>query len=255
MELEKQMELLRGVGLTEGEIKVYLLLLKKGDLKAGQISKKTELNRSHLYKILENLVRKKLIFSSILNKTKIFSITRVERLNEIYNEKLNDLQEKSKEIRRFISHTKELPLLSSDLGFGIEVHEGVNEIKPIIQEVFNLKKGEKICAFGKQGVLAEFPGIKYWFDSLVKKRIKKGIIFKAVYNLHEKTRKSKSSLTKIKYTNLSNIGDIEIAFYRDILLIYIMEKKRPRVILIRNKMVVEAMNSYFNLLWEKAKEA
>ena len=62
----KQMDILRDVGLTEGETRVYLLLLNSGPQKATKLSKETGLNRSNLYRILESLNEKKLIFSSTL---------------------------------------------------------------------------------------------------------------------------------------------------------------------------------------------
>jgi len=253
MEEGDKMILLKEIGLTEGEIKVYLLLLKKGSLKAGQISKETRLNRSHLYKILENLILKRLIFYSIIDNTKNFTITRPDRLKEIYDERLNKFQEKEKDIKEFLKDIKKINLLPVETGFSVEVYEGVNEIKSILQDILNLKKGEKICALGKEGVLAEFPGIKYWFDNLLRKRIQKGIKFLAIYNLHENAKRAKSLLTEIRYADLSNIGEIEISFYSDKLLIYLMEKEKPRVVVLKNKMIVNAMESYFYLLWEKSK--
>ena len=39
-----------------GLVIFYILLLKKGNLKAGEISRETGLNRSYLYKMLEDLI-------------------------------------------------------------------------------------------------------------------------------------------------------------------------------------------------------
>jgi sugar-specific transcriptional regulator TrmB len=253
MEIDEQINILKEIGLNDGEIKVYLLLLKKGSMKAGQISKETHLNRSYLYKILENLVLKKLIFFSILENARVFTITRTDRLKEIYSDKLSMFQEKEKEIKEFLNNIKKINSFPIESGFSVEVYEGIEEIKSILQDILKLKKGDKIYALGKEGVLAEFPGIKYWFDNLLRKRIKKGIKFLAVYNLHKNAKITKSPLTEVKYADLFNIGEIEISFYSDKLLIYLMEKEKPRVIILKNKMIVNAMESYFCLLWEKSK--
>ncbi|MGV8152152.1 MAG: TrmB family transcriptional regulator [Candidatus Nanoarchaeia archaeon] len=248
---EGEINLLKSIGLTDGELKVYNLLLKKDSLKAGQISKITQLNRSHLYKILDSLIQKKLVFSSILDHTMIFGITRVERIKEIYYEHLNKLKDKEDEIINLVTNIKGRGIGSLESSFSIEVYEGVNEIKSVLKDILSLTKYDKICALGKEGILSEFPGIKYWFDNLLRERVKRGIKFYAVYNFHEKAKMAKSALTFVRYANLKNIGDIEIAFYSDKLLIYLMEKERPRVIVLKNQMIKNIMDAYFNLLWEK----
>jgi len=255
MERIEQDKILKEIELTDGEIKVYLSLLYRGAQTASNISKDTKLNRSNLYRIIEKLINKKLVFSSIIEKTKYFSITRVERIKEIYREKISSLEEKEREIENFIKNAEKISEIKLPKGeFVIEVHEGVEEIKRIMENILTLKKEEIVYAIGKEGVLAEYPGIKYWIDPLFKKRVKKGIKFIAVYNWHDKAKKAESRNTIIKYANLAGMGDIEISFYMDILLIYVMTKEKPRVVLIKSKEIVLAMVSYFKFLWNKAKE-
>ena len=100
------------IGLTMGEIRVYDLLLKQGKLKVGQISKGTGLNRSNLYRILESLVCKNLVFVFVFEKTKFFSITRVDRIKELYKEKLEKFEENEKKIGEFVKNLK--PISSAD---------------------------------------------------------------------------------------------------------------------------------------------
>lgn len=76
--------------------------------------------------------------------------------------------------------------------------------------------------------------------------------FFALYNKHEKAKEAKTSLTQIKYANLKNVGEIELSFYRDNLLIYVITEKAPRAILIKNKEIVNSMKGYFHFLWKKS---
>ena len=255
MEEIEKVEILKEIGLTDGEIKVYLSLLNKGTQTASQLARNTRLNRSNLYRILERLIEKKLVFSSIIEKTKYFSITRVERVKELYNEKIEELKEKEKQIKEFVKNAEKLSEVKLPREeFVVEVHEGAEEIKRVIEHVLTLKKGETVYAIGKEGVLAEYPGIKFWVENLFRKRAKKRIKFVAVYNWHENAKRAKSPYTEVRYANLVGMGDIEISFYRNTLLIYIMTKEKPRVILIRSKDIVLAMISYFKFLWDKAKK-
>ncbi len=255
MEIGDRERILKDLGLTNGEIKVYFYLLNRGTQTAAQIARDTKLNRSNLYKILERLIDKKLVFSSLIKKTKYFSVTRIERVFELYNETISSLQEKESKIQQFVKEAEkfsEIKLPKSE--FAVEVHEGVEEIKRIIENVLNLKKDEIVYAMGKEAVLANYPGFRYQIENLFRKRARKGIRFEAVYNLHKEAKPAKSLHTEIRYANLSGMGDTEISFYRNILLIYVMTEEKPRVILIKSEDIVLAIKSYFKFLWSKAKK-
>jgi len=253
--MENEATILKDLGLTDGEIKVYLSLLHKGTQTASQLSRETKLNRSNLYRILERLIDKKLIFSSVIEKTKYFSVTRIERILELYKQKLSFLEEKEKQIEKFVKEAEKLSEIKlPEAEFGVEVHEGIEEIKRVLEYVLNLKKEEIVYELGKEFVISEYPGLKYWFENFIKRRAKKRIKFVAVFNLHERAKRAKSKYTEIRYANLAGMSDTAIAFYRDILLIYVMTKEKPRVVLIKSNDIVLAMTSYFKFLWNKAKE-
>jgi sugar-specific transcriptional regulator TrmB len=255
MQEEIKTGLLKEVGLTEGESKVYILLLKRGSLKASQISKETGLNRSNLYKIIENLISKKLVFSLITDKVNFFSSTRPERLKELYNQKLSSLREKEKEINEYIKSIETIQSIPPLEGkFAVEVYHGIDEVKEVLSRVLLLNKNDIVYSLGKEGLMAEYPKIKYWFHNFIKQRVRKGIKFYAIYNLHEKAKRVHSRFTRVRYAKLEGMGEIEIAFYRDLLMIYVVTEKEPRVIVIKSKEIVNSMIGYFNFLWEKAKE-
>ena len=134
----------------------------------------------------------------------------------------------------------------------VEIYEGIDEIKKIMRNILILSKGETIYSIGKEGLFANHPRLKNLFEALKKKRAEKGIKFYAVYNIHKEMKKAKTKHTRIKYADLGNITNTEFVFYRDQLLIYVYSEENPRVILIKNKDIVDNMVNYFKFLWEKA---
>ena len=252
---EKHNELLKSIGLTEGEIKVYNYLIKKDNQKVSQISKETSLNRSNLYKILDKLVEKKLIFPSMVEGTKIFCITRKERIKEIYKEKIKELKEKDSEINNYLKDISQIGSLDhqSSSVFGIELYEGEKEVKKIFESTLkNMKKGEIIYSFGYEGIFEKKESYKYWLRSQINKRISRKVKYKAVFNTHKGASSSKSDLTEIRYANLGDIdGNVEIAFYKNIIIIY-MIKDNERALLIKNNLLYSSLFSYFRFLWEKS---
>ncbi len=254
MEEIEQMRILRELGLTDGEAKVYLLLSKRGKLSASQIARETRLNRSNTYKILERLIEKKLVFSSLVEKTRFFSATRPERLKEIYEQSIRLLKGKEKEISDFVSNIKKLEKTKPTPipGFSIEVHEGVEEIRNISENILGeCKKEENVYSFGYEYALEKVTGV-YWWQNFIKRRAMKNIRFRAVFNFHKKAKKPKLPLTEVKYANLRQLGNIEVAMYKNVVLILVMSKDIPRAILIRSKDITDGFKDYFNFLWGKA---
>jgi len=66
------MEILRELGFSEREIKVYLALLKLGQTTVGPIAAKTRMQHSKVYQTLEKLIDKGLVSFVLKSKTKHF---------------------------------------------------------------------------------------------------------------------------------------------------------------------------------------
>jgi len=54
-------EILSDIGLTQGEIKIYLALLEIGETSAGEVKNKTKLQNSVVHLCLNNLIHKGLV--------------------------------------------------------------------------------------------------------------------------------------------------------------------------------------------------
>ena len=85
---EESIELLKNIGLSEAGAEIYMLLLKRGAMKASEIARLAKLNRSSLYRILDRMIRKKLIYCSVKDKIKMFYVGRPKRLKELYRKNL-----------------------------------------------------------------------------------------------------------------------------------------------------------------------
>ena len=68
-------QLLEDIGLTKGEIKVYLTLLKLRETTTGKIIEEAQISSGKIYEILDKLIKKGLVSYIIKDKTsKIYSI-------------------------------------------------------------------------------------------------------------------------------------------------------------------------------------
>lgn len=248
---KKSDDILKFLGLTEGEIKIYNTLIKKPQSTASELSKETGLSRSNLYRMLDSLTTRGLIYLATQNNVSHFSITYIERLKELYDKKILDFKSKERDVEKFIRENKNKGDPRSSI-FSVEVYDGIKEIQSNLTGVLDLKKNDIVYAFGKEGVLSPYKGLRFWMENLIKKRIKKKVIFKGIFNWHENSKAADSKLTSVKYTDLKEMGNLHIAVYASTTNIYLTEEKRPKVVSIKNESIAKGMKQYFRLLEEKA---
>src|SRR3989344_8718342 len=86
-------EILEDIGMTQGEIKVYLALLELGETTAGFIKKKTKLQNSVVHLCLGNLIDKGMVSYVEKGRRKFYAATEPEHLLRFLDEKRRKLQE------------------------------------------------------------------------------------------------------------------------------------------------------------------
>src|SRR3989338_7611394 len=83
---------LRTLGLSEGETKVYIALLRKGPCRANDIKRATQLHRTTLYDFLDGLARKGLASHVQKHGARVFTAADPKRLLGIVAEKQEMVQ-------------------------------------------------------------------------------------------------------------------------------------------------------------------
>ena len=87
-------KLLEEIGLTEGESKVYLGLLKLGATKVGPLLTESGVSSSKIYKILERLERKGLVGHSVIDNIKNFKAMPLNSVVDYMKENEKKMQQK-----------------------------------------------------------------------------------------------------------------------------------------------------------------
>src|SRR3989344_1806167 len=98
-------KLLEEIGLTKGEINVYLTLLKIGETTTGKIIEEAQISSGKIYEILDKLIKKGLASYTTKEKTRYFNAASPNRILDFLHEKEKELKSKEEEL------IKELPLL------------------------------------------------------------------------------------------------------------------------------------------------
>lgn len=234
------------LGLTPAEAKTYIYLLTRPQTTVSKISTETKLNRSNLYSILDSLIHKNLVTSTIINKTRYYSANKPKALKTLVDQKIDFLSKKKIELGKFISNVEQLNgLFGSELN--IELYQGKEGIKRVLEEkVLKLKRGDTIYAFGYKHLFEKEFG--YYFRRVKDIRVEKGINFKALLKRPKVPSGPKRDLTNIKYVDLEFSSNVEIAFFENNVVLFLISTN-PKALFIQNKDIYLHFLNYFNHIW------
>src|SRR3990167_7038976 len=87
-----QIQKLKIIGLTEGEIRVYQSLLEIGECTKTKLSKKSEVSPSKIYDVTNRLMRKGIITAVKKQGVLHFKSANPQRLNDFLEQKEQELQ-------------------------------------------------------------------------------------------------------------------------------------------------------------------
>jgi sugar-specific transcriptional regulator TrmB len=226
---------------------IYLLLLESsGNLKAGEIITKTGLQRSVVYYCLEDLLNRKLISKKILHGVAVYSAQKIEAL--VYE------SERKLELTKNIA--KQLEQITTIKEREVVVYEGDDIVRRISEKT--LEQNTKTIYFlgsSKSGIQKNLE--QYW-KSFHARRIQKGIECKILYD----TSTDKSILVnrngmqgcKAKYLPFGMNIPMWFAISGDFLAILVPGDEPPTAFIIKSKATAEAMEKYFNFLWDMDKK-
>lgn len=243
-------QVLTSIGLSEKETKIYLTLLEIGSQPVSTIAKKTKINRTTCYLIIDELTNKGLVSS--FNKASVKYIT----------------AEPPKSIIKFLQHQKnkidksEL-IVEENLKALEEIQQkGVHKpkvyffegLQGIIQTYEDtLKEGETIYAIESASHMS--PEIQdYLYNTYIDLRIKNKIFAKALMPktkenefLHQNDSKHYRE-TKLIDNALFNF-ELELNIYGNKTAFIVYNQETYIGIIIENPEIANSLKALFNLIW------
>ncbi|MFA5992482.1 MAG: helix-turn-helix domain-containing protein [Candidatus Pacearchaeota archaeon] len=244
---------LKAIGLTDGEIKVYLALLELGSSTTWNITKKSKISGSKVYEVLDRLISKGLVNSMIKNNVKYFESASPERILEYLEEKKQEIDIEKKDIIKIIPELilKQKQAPKSE----VKIYTGWEGLKTVEEDILNsLKKGEEWLSMG----LTEQPeSWEIYFNKKHEERARKGIVHKHLLNEKYKSlyqKRKHLSYTEFRFLPKEMEMPTSIEIYANKVLIFILEPTNPLAILIESKPVFESFRKYFDVLWKQTKK-
>ena len=245
---------LRKIGLTEGEIKVYLSLIRLGETTSGPLIDESGVSPSKAYSVLDRLAKKGLASHIMKRKTKYFKAADPNRLLIHIKEKESELKSQEARIKQLIP-ILELQNNSAMTQETAQVYDGLKGIQTARERTLKImNKGDEMWIIGISRTPYE-GSMNSYFKDYHKRRHEKGIKCRYLYNEYARSygeESAKYPLSEVKYMPAGFITHSWIEVYADTVTIGINKGKSFSVV-IQNQEVANSFKSYAKLLWSIAR--
>lgn len=237
---------LYGVGLNENESKLYVSLLKLTESSVTQLSKESGINRSLLYFILHDLEQRGFVSHILKNNVRFYRAVNPNKVLDLLHEKEKGFKSILPELLELNKFSKKKPQ--------VEILEGKEGIKTILNEILRLKKDW--FAFNIPGKGPEVLGD--WVYAYERERQRVGIKLNVILVGTEQgvirgKEFSKMKFTKVKYLGKNYESPASSYIYGDRLVIIFWYKEFPFAIRIVDKSLADSYKKYFDEMWKIAK--
>ncbi len=235
------------LGLTNGEIKVYISLAELGSSAAGPIIEKTGLQNSVVHRALHALISKGLITYIIESRGKTYQISDPKNFLEYLDEKRHKFERIIPELQRRKEAAKEKNEAVTFLG-----KKGITQMYMSLLnsggKEYNTFGGGKRVAYDAMGEL--------WWKNLHVKRIAKKIRSRQIFD--DTIKELGSELNQLSYTEIRFLPKefeqlTETVIIGDYVAIAIFTQE-PYGILIHDKAAASSYKKQFELMWKTAKK-
>ena len=232
-------EELQKLGMTKSEAVVFELLVKYGGLSGSQLAKKSGIDRSTTYNLLDSLNAKGFVSYSVKDGLKFYQISNPSNLRKFAEEISQIAEEVIKKIKETQQKTPSESL--------VEIYEGKSAPKVMYHHYLS-SKNQDFYTYGGYGKMFSTlqPEIKEYIKEF---KSRKNFLYSFISKDYPHLDELKAIPGKIKQTSINaipmgfTIGSDTVTFH-----IYEDESK---IILIKNSLIAKGMRELFELAWGK----
>jgi sugar-specific transcriptional regulator TrmB len=245
------LEILKKIGLSEGEIKVYKAVLELGATTLNSIHEKVRIDRRNIYDILNKLIERGLISYFDENGKRTFRVSNPNKLISYIEEKKSNLDSIKKEVEKIIPEVQEIFNSKKEETFA-EIFKGPEGMKAVWDDMLNYPEIRWIAS--GMYVPNRFPA--FW-DDWNRRRMRKKV---GSYHLFRSDKKEelaarkgfdKNKITDWKFLPSEFSGNAAVTvIYGDKVVLQLLGEE-IQVFVIKSKELAENYKKYHKYLWDK----
>jgi len=244
-------ETLKNFGLSTKEAQVYIALMELGNAPVSEIASRAKINRTTTYDILENLANYNLV-SRAEGKKKHYASESPELLIAFLDRKAREYKEKSEDAKKLLPELKatynKIPKKPK-----VKYYDGEDGIIAMYED--SLTSKTDILSWLNTEETADFAAD--YFAEYYKRRAKKNIFIRAIYNDSELSRqikaRDKEEFRESKIITKEKMDIVPECYIYDDKVSFMSLKEKFGVI-IESKDIAEAQRKLYELAWHTADE-
>lgn len=160
---------LSSFGLDKNQGEAYLAMINSGPASILEISKRSGINRSMLYEIIDSLIEQGLVYKSVRKKKIKFVARKPEVILDLLAKKVTQFEELLPMLKSLSTNGTFLPIIS--------FHEGINGIKQAYLAAIHSKENRLFAFVGVESLLSRSLELEKFWDEEFKKERKKHNVF------------------------------------------------------------------------------
>lgn len=239
------MEILRRLGLTEAESKLYLALISTGPATIGHILKKTGFHKATAYQCLNRLLEKGLASSAKEGKKTYFKPADPKVL-------LEGLQENEAMLRESLPEL-EKRMKASERKQDVTVYQGVSGLRSALNSMLEeLTPGGEYCDFGVSGLFRKVM-LGYW-GHLQREKKKRGVTSRCIFDerLRNDPQLHGGYVGKMRFHPSEYPSPTDTFIYNDKVMLVMWTANPPVAVVIKNEENAKGYKNQFELMWKSA---
>ncbi|MEK6960064.1 MAG: helix-turn-helix domain-containing protein [Nanoarchaeota archaeon] len=242
---------LQNIGLTDGEVRVYLALIKLGPSTSGPITDVSGVSSSKIYNILDRLMKKGIVSYIIKEKTRHYQAEDPIKIKEYVTKRDSEFQKQKEAIDLLVPQLRS-QLQSVKTKSEVQIYKGFGGVKTITDHLYlRLGRGDTWYNIGVPSHQKE-EYHAYWHKDHVK-RIKHGIKCEMLFNIGtpRQTLLDRNSFKgcDARYMPIPVETPSWILIYKDVSVI-ILPSDEPMAIEITNMQIADSFKQYFDSFWK-----
>jgi sugar-specific transcriptional regulator TrmB len=243
-------ETLEEIGLTKGEIEVYIRLLELGKSSAGTITKKANIGSSKVYEVLQRLIYKGLTNYIIEFGVRKYSATKPDRLLDYLKEKKERIESSEKKVKDILPFLEKKQKVTKDYA-DASIYKGKRAPLNVLNEIIDVAmQGHEILGFGsdEDDLTTLFPAKIKEIERLgLKNNFKIRVLFGKGY-------KNPNKSASMRWLPREYLQPTRTIIYLNKVIIIDFTEEITTII-IEKETIAKAYRQYFETLWNIAEKS
>ncbi len=242
-------EVLREIGLSSNEIKVYMALIRLGSTSVTEVMKKSGVHRANIYDSLERLIGKGLVSNVMRLNKKYFECASPRNITAIIKEREKELESIMPELEAIYNQRMEKQEISH--------FKGKEGIKAVLRDINNYKSYD---AFGISSNLAKVVE-KYYFTQWIRERLEKNLKARMIKSRGDRLTtpnifglRAYRKLFKVKEVPKEYYTSAATWIYGNKVAIMLESPENPIAVVIDSKEIADGFRKQFENMWKHAKD-